>query len=239
MDFREPSARELDNFRIRFCQSERTRDTLVDNFTVSVESYEQLLPDQVVFSYATGSREIHTEFVIFNIDDDTNQVRYQPVFGEQIARKIAKKAGLKLPRKMSVLYTPSGSNGNGGGSTGTTAPRKEDNRQLLLLIEFSRSLIILHQREVKPMYDPFKRIYEKLEAHPRYTVFPSEIKAINTAIRKYLNGRTNSENERFKNLQDYVAFLHEHYPEVHFKAATFNVLKSVFQQNYPGEKLYF
>lgn len=237
MEFYKPNIHQKNAFMAQYCQNDRARDTIVDTFEISIESYEQLLPGQVVLSYGTGNREIHTAFVIFNVDDIENKIRYQPVFSEKIGRRLAKKAGLKLPRKISVLSSTGTSHGSG--TNGTSIPRSEDNHQLLLLIRFARAMMLLHEKEPKPMYDPFRRIYKYLDSHPRCKVFPKEIKAINTAIQGHLHSHENRQNERFNNLQDFIAYLHENYPNSHFKKATFDVLRNIFLDHYPNETLYF
>lgn len=91
MEFNKPNIHQKNAFMAQYCQNDRARDTIVDTFEISIESYEQLLPGQVVLSYGTGNREIRTAFVIFNVDDIENKIRYQPVFSEKIGRRLAKK----------------------------------------------------------------------------------------------------------------------------------------------------
>ena len=86
---------------------------------------------------------------------------------------------------------------------------------------------------------PFRRIYKYLDSHPRCKVFPKEIKAINTAIQGHLHSHENRQNERFNNLQDFIVYLHENYPNSHFKKATFDVLRNIFLDHYPNETPYF
>lgn len=208
-------------------------------YEVKIESYEELLPGNTVRSYATGNREINNGFIVFSVIDNYNEILYHPVFSETVGRELASCWGICLPSKMSVFASESARAGIGGHGKSRLVSRKEDNRKMLQLIQFARSMMILHIEEPMPMQPPFKDIYIKLFDHPGYEVWDSDIKSINTGIKNFLNKPVNKNNENFRNLQTYVDYLRNKYPTKHLKNSNFEVLRNKMRMKYSDDEIVF
>lgn len=237
----EATRKQIELFKELYCKGKERRLTIYRDFEVEIESYEELLPGNTIRSYATGNREIDGSFIIFRVIDTTNDIVYYPVFSVGVGRELANQGGLKLPSKITV-FKNDGNGANGGGvNRGDTKSikRKDDNKEMLQLIQFARSMMILHVNEPRPMGEPFKGIYDKLEACPRYEVFESDIKSVNSAISHFLNGSTNKRNENFLSLQDYIAFLQEKYPTQNLRNYDFQILRNKMIERYPDEIVVF
>lgn len=225
-------------FARAYCWGDAARAKLIRDFQVEVESYEKLLPDQGVKSFATGGRTIVHEVIIFKVVDAENGIVYFPAFSAAVGRALARAAGLPLPRKMGVLTEPRDGGGGGAGGNGHRA-RNIENKKMLLLIQFVRSLWLLHTPKITPMYGPLRRIYRKLEEHPEYDVFVSDIVRINTAIKTYLHSSTNRNNENFLDLPQYIAYLAATYPRYNLRDHDFDILRQRLQLAYPNVDIFF
>lgn len=225
-------------FARSYCWGDAARAKLIRDFQVEVESYEKLLPDQGVKSFATGGRTIVHEVIIFKVVDAENGIVYFPAFSAAVGRALARAAGLPLPRKMGVLTEPRDGGGGGAGGNGHRA-RNIENKKMLLLIQFVRSLWLLHTPKITPMYGPLRRIYRKLEEHPEYDVFVSDIARINTAIKTYLHSSTNRNNENFLDLPQYIAYLAATYPRYNLRDHDFDILRQRLQLAYPNVDIFF
>lgn len=224
-------------FKNRYCHSEYARNNIINDFSVEIETYEELLPGKTIRSYASGNRKIDKAFIIFKVLDLNNELVYYPVFSESLGRNLAKRWEIKLPSKMTVFISEGSGKGGSGNNDGSN--RKEDNKKMLQLIQFARSMMILHVNEPGPMREPFKKIYTNLETHPKFGVFPSEIKSINTAISNYLSSEVNKENENFSNLQQYIKHLQKYYPSAKLRNFDFEILRSKLHIEYPNEIIVF
>ena len=89
------------------------------------------------------------------------------------------------------------------------------------------------------MREPFRGIYNKLEEHPRYDVWESDVKSINTAISHFLNKQANKTNENFADLQQYILYLQTQYPERHLKTFDFQILRDKMMKKYPHDVVVF
>ncbi len=228
---------QVESFKQRYCLNDIARKSIADHFDVAIESYEEYLPDKYIRSYATGNRPIHGAFVIFRVTDTTNKTVYYPVFSKSVSDDLIHAWNLTLPRKMSLLTEISESSGSGSGNN--HQKRRSDNLQMLLLIQFVRSMMILHVDEPRPMTDPFKRIYDNLYIHPDYGVASSEIKCINDATKKFLDGTTNTLHENFRNLADYLSYVRQKYPDKNIRVHNFDELRAKMRNRYPGDIIVF
>ena len=236
---REANIKQIGQFKREYCGSKDSRLAIKNNFVVDVMSYEELLPGNTVRSYATGSREINGAFIVFEVMDTTNDITYYPVFSDTVGRELVKEWGMKLPSKMTVFASMGNSGGGNHGTGGQIIQRIDENRKMLQLIQFARSMMILHINEPEPMRAPFRDIYDKLEKNPRYSVFEQDIKSINTAILHFFKKPVNTTNENFTNLQQYIAYLQERYPNQHLKNFDFSVLRNKLIAKYPNETIAF
>ena len=110
---------------------------------------------------------------------------------------------------------------------------------MLFLIQYVRSLWLFHAPTITPMYGPLRRIYTKLEAHPDYNVFVSDILRINSAIKTYLKSDVNLNNEAFDNLAQYIAHLAATYPTHNLRDHDFDILRYRLHTAYPNVEIYF
>lgn len=233
------NVQQIKEFKEQYCTSSDNRFRIKDHFNVEIVSYEELLPGNTIRSYATGNREIDGSFIMFKVTDTYNDIIYYPVFSESVGRELVNRWEIQLPSKMTVFTN----GGNGGenihGAGGHGIHRNEDNYEMLHLIQFARSMMILHVREPRPMGEPFKGIYNKLESHPQYTVWECDIKRVNTAIRNFLDGPTNTNKEKFTNLQQYIDYLERRYPDLHLRNFNFDTLRLKMLERYPEETIVF
>lgn len=231
---------QIEQFKKKYCRGDKRRRTIKDNFAVVVESCEELLPGHTVKSYATGNRDINKIFVVFMVTDVVNNVVYHPIFSDPVGRALAKEWGLKMPRKMTVFTEDKKGGGNGvGGGDGGVIQRQTSNQAMLLLIQFARSMMILHVDEPAPIHDPFKSIYNKLEANPRKEVDCSDVKSVNTAITSFLRNSINMNHENFAGLQEYIGYLQKAYSELRLRKFDFDVLRDKMRAEHPDVKIVF
>lgn len=236
----EANEAQINWFRHQYCKSGDKRLKMNEDFEVKVLSYEELLPGNIVRSYASGNKEICGAFIVFEVSDLEREIIYYPVFSESVGRELIRAWDMKLPSKMTVFIDDG--NGGGGGHRDTgerDEQKKKDNRKMLLLILLARSMMILHVKEPEPMRDPFKRIYNKLLEHKKYNVFESDIKIVNSAIQSFLKKPINLDNENFVNLQDYIRYLQNQYPNRKLRKFDFDVLRNKMKEAYPDENIVF
>lgn len=236
----EANKNEIDRFKKEFCYNEKRRIEMSNYFSIEMDSFEELLPGKEIHSYACGNRRITTSFIIFKVTDETNNILYNPVFSESVGRKLAKAWGIPVKSKMN-LFADENRHDNTADITNSYKINKkenEDNRNLRKLIILSRSMIILHSIEPRPMDKAFKEIYDKLESNKGWKVYASEIKSINTAISSYINSKRNKENENFSNINDYITYIESNFNKrlIHFD---FSNLRRIFLNNYPDADLFF
>lgn len=235
----EANAVQIAQFKKNYCQNKEKRLSIKEYFTVEIESFEELLPGSAVKSYATGNRDIENGFIVFRVTSAHDDTIYHPVFSETVGRELVRAWELELPSKMSVFTSESNKGVSKRGSDEEKIRRKDSNRKMLLLIQFARSMMILHVDEPEPMREPFKGIYIKLEKNPQYDAWESDIKSINTAIANFLRKPINTKHENFANLQGYIAYLQENYSERHLRSFDFEMLRDKMQKRYPVEKIIF
>lgn len=235
---------QIKRFKDEYCKSENKRLNMINDFSVEVLSFEELLPGKEIKSFASGSKQITTSFIMFKAINKIDGLVYYPVFSESVGRKLAKDWKMEIPSKMSVLANV----GNGGGGEynpgGKFRHRKDDNKNMLQLIRLARSMMILHIDEPKPMSNPFKSIYDKLMSNPGYHVFESDIKSINTAIKHFLESSINKKNENFTSLQQYIDYLNSDYlkkakSDRRVKKFNFDELRNKMNAKYPNETILF
>lgn len=231
------TTQQVSEFRKKYCCNPASRLQIANDFDVYVESFEELLPGNTVKSYATGSRDIDGAFVVFRVEDVVNDVIYYPVFSESVGRGLTRNWNLTLPSKMTIFTATNNHAGGGNGEENPGSKRKAANRQMLYLIQFVRSMMILHVDEPKPMSDPFKRIYDKLYSHPNYDVFVDDIKRVNSATHNFLNKNINTRNENFRNLQGYIYYVQERYPNMNLRDCNFEMFRNRLAEAYPDEEV--
>ena len=231
--------KQIEEFKKKYCRSTKSRLLINNDFDVKVESFERLLPGKIMKSYATGSREISGAFVVFRVYDKENDIIFYPVFSESVGGQLVRAWKLPLPKKMTI-FTESGTYTGGESRNNISAKqRKHDNQQMLNLIRFARSMMISHVDEPRPMREPFKGIYERLDNNPGYTVFEVDIKRVNSAIRTYLETPKNMDNERFETLHDYIWLVKKNYQDNHLISYDFDKLREKMKNKYPDEKIVF
>ena len=233
------NTRQIAEFKRIHCQTGDTRIHIADHYNVQIESFEELLPGKSIRSYAFGSRAITRSFVVFRVTDPESDVVYYPVFSESVGRQLANTWELVLPRKMTIFSTPNLNESEVHGGVNQGVRRNHENRQMLQLIQFVRSMMILHIEEPTPMRDPFKTIYDNLYSNPSKEVCVKDVKSINTATSNFLAKKINTSNENFSNLQDYINYVRQEYPNKNLRAFDFEELRCKLRESYPNETIVF
>lgn len=230
---------EIAAFKKEYCKNDESRISIDRYFEVEVESFEELLPGKTVCSYATGNRDIENSFIMFNVYNPIADIQYIPVFSETVGRKMLKAWSKSVPKKRSIFVEESTGVGGGNGATGIKKNNNVENSKLRSLIIFTRSLMILHIDEPRPMNGMLKEIYDKLELHSYWNVRNYEIKSVNTALGNFLQKRVNVQNENFQNLQDYIHYLQINVGGRRLRNTNFDTLRNVMRTDYPREQIYF
>ena len=234
-----PTPQELQRFKQNFCNSEANRKSIKCKFKVTLESYEENLPNKKIKSFATGSREIEGAFMIFVVIDESKHIKYEPVFSETVGRKFAKECNLIIPQKMTIFTNmSSGANKATDNYTQQTKEvRQPDNKQMMDLIQFVRTMMIWNIDTPKPMDGAFKDIFSKLESNPNSSVSASDIKSINTSLINY--PKKNANKDYSSDLKKFINYIKNTYPEKKVKSYDFEILKEKMKKTYPDETICF
>ncbi len=232
---------DIEQFKKNYCKDDFARRKMLDDFQVSIESYEELLFGQYINSYATGERKIKNTFMILNVLDKSEDKIYYPVFSEKVVREMLKYRTMKIPRKITIFT-------GAGNRTGSytkqnidqervTCKRTEANKELMNLIELVRALMLFKINNPIPMKGVFKEIYDGLILFPDRDPFPSKIKSINTALCNYIedHGIKNG----FNHLNDFIDYVRNNGGNKQLKQINFETLRTMFTIRYPHERLYF
>lgn len=235
---RSATPKEIDEFKKQYCKNDQARISMIDECEVEVESFEDLLPQKQIISYATGERSITDSFIMFHVCK--NDVEYFPVFSESTARKMLNAWHMSIPPKRSIFIEETPSSTSTTGKTVHRGTTTVESTQMRTLILFSYSLMTLHVASPDPMDGIFKEFYIKYEMHPGYTPFASEIKKINSALRNFFqrNGYNHS-HENFQHLQEYIQYLHSHIGNKRLRQTDFQSLRDIMHTSYPDVQAYF
>lgn len=188
-------------FANEHCKNEAARKSLVEKYKVEITAFEDMLPQKTIRSHATGNRDIEGSYFIFKVTDTENEIEYFPVFSESVGRKMLNAWEMNIPSKMSIFNDSTTIDGVNVTSSGyiknATNSIDVDNRNMRILILLVRSLWVHNMNSPKPMDGILKEIYDKLEAHPGWRPYESEIKAVNTIINNYICNELNMKNEKY------------------------------------------
>ncbi len=231
---------EIDCFKKNFCKNESNRISIIKHYDVTIEAFEELLPGKHISSYATGNRDIEGAFVMFRVVDVQNETEFYPVFSETVARKMINSWGMSMPNKRSIFSEINNGTSKGQICYNSGTQRVDgDNVKLRHLILLVRSLMILHIELPNPMNGPLKEIYEKLDEHPEKNIKDSYVKSVNTILKKALENGFNSNNENFKDLNDYIEYLKSCCTNKRLKKCDFESLRKIMRKSYPNDDVYF
>lgn len=238
---------QINHFKEAYCKSEETRFCMKEHFKVMVESFEELLPNQTVKSYAFREQDITGAFIMFRVYDSINNVNYFPVFSETVGREMLKQWGMKVPLKRTIFRADNnggdGTGGNGGGNK--KLKYHETNTMLRNLILLVRCLMTFNIKEPQPMDGAFEKIYKKLQDHHHYHAMDYDIKAVNTALGNFLEKGIRINNHDITNLQDYINFLETSVDDRRLKDFNFDILREQLRKYFisgikeTDEKIYF
>lgn len=232
--------KEVENFKEQYCGSVQDRNTIADNFQVSVMSFEELLPDKCILSYAYGNKRITKAFLVFKVyDKETNKV-YYPVFSESVSKKLINNWNLEIPEKMRLFVTKLSaySTPRYSVSVKTRGKGKDPVKELKSLIIYTRSMTLFHITEPPPIHRSLKKVYDLIMQDPKYNIKPGEIKAVNDVIENYIKSPLNRSTDDFSNLNQYIEAINKRY-RGRFIDHEFEELRQIFKQAYPESALYF
>lgn len=237
---RRANAQEIELFKVNYCKNEQARISMKYVFNVQVESFETLLPQKQIHSYATGERHITDSFIMFHVYDNT--VEYFPVFSESTGRTMLNAWGMAVPPKRSIFIEDNSVHTGKFKEVGVNRKPQAtvSNIQMKTLILFSYSLMILHTDSPTPMGSIFRTLYQRFEQKPTFKPFASEIGKVNSALRNFLqNSPRNTAHENFQTLQDYIEYLHSHFGEKKLRNTDFQQLRDIMKAERPEVQLYF
>jgi len=240
---KESNNNEKNIFKEKFCKNDESRNKIMGEFNVSIESFEEAAPWQEINSWATGSRKIKGSYIIFKVVDEESKIIYYPVFSEPLGRKMLESQQRigELPTKINIFSRVGEDVEIGTRTKSGTTQRKTNpnNLNLRVLIMYVRSLMLLDIPDPKPMTGMFKDLYDKLNANPSWDVWEKEIKSVNTALSKHLA----KANVSFTHLDDFCEYLTNELNDQdinrNLRTRNFQTLKEKFLSKYPDEKLFF
>lgn len=239
MGFKEANENEIEVFKKKYCYSEKDRLSLIENFKINVLSYEELLPSQQIYSYATWNKRITGKFIIFEVIDEKNEVIYYPVFSYSVAHILIKRWNLKLPKLISILSEPNNVD-NGHFDTGNEKKFiNKEAKQIIILIQYARAMMTLNIDHPKPVNGVFKSIYDKYITliNIDKEVEASDIKSINTAIKNFIS--KNHKKISYASIPDFIEYLENEYPDKIFKSHEFDDIRKIMASKYPNEIIAF
>lgn len=246
-DFREANRDEIERFKKDYCKNAENRSKIFDDFKVSVNIFSESLPDKTYCSYATGEKEITGAYIIFDVQDLTQKIVYYPIFSEAVGRQMLKsQERISIPQKTSIFLEENISKN----SFLSTSYKKGDKSvkvnsdaiKTITLILFIYQLMGFHIEHPKQIYGILKELLDKFSEHPNFKPFPEELYKINNTLEKFLAKEINTKNENFNNLQDFIDFIKEKYPEYcnRMKNTDFSSLRDILNKEYGSTfKIYF
>ena len=246
-DFREANRDEIERFKKDYCKNAENRSKIFDDFKVSVNIFSESLPDKTYCSYATGEKEITGAYIIFDVQDLTQKIVYYPIFSEAVGRQMLKsQERISIAQKTSIFLEENISKN----SFLSTSYKKGDKSvkvnsdaiKTITLILFIYQLMGFHIEHPKQIYGILKELLDKFSEHPNFKPFPEELYKINNTLEKFLAKEINTKNENFNNLQDFIDFIKEKYPEYcnRMKNTDFSSLRDILNKEYGSTfKIYF
>lgn len=227
------TSKEFFLFQQRYCRNERTRLSIIKNFKVEVEVFEELPPGYGVYG-ATGTQWLLKDSVIMlKLTDMTEGVCYYPVFSEAMGKKLLKAWGIPLPPKMSAFVE---------WGHGQRVENKEVhyiNARMRSLMAFTRLFMLPQERVHEPLVYGFKAVHEQLHDFPKENVSANVIKFVNDIIRAYQADAIRNRYTNCRNLQDFIEYIKHKYTLLEFKDSDFSALRAKLLEEYPDEEIYF
>lgn len=238
-NFREPDKREIEQFKNDYCRNDYDRRRIIDDFDVTIESWEDVIFNKNKKSYATGEKIISDSFVIFKVRGKINNIEFTPVFSESTARKMIHNTQLTLPKKVTVFQSLNQSNNTtytASITRNTNSPCNPEVKEFIELIILSRYLMTRNIEDPKPMNGVFKELYDNCISDPSQTIQPFNIKKVNTALEKYFQKDT-----EFRNLDDFISTLNKGNIPAGKKLKTFDfgIIRDKLKARYENIKIYF
>lgn len=237
-DFCLASEREKNLFKMQYCKNQQSRLSIPKHFRVEVDAYEDLAPGQTVYSWIGGGKKIRDAVITFKVRDMQRMLLYYPVFPSGMGRELLKGWDMPLPSKWSVYDEPYRSSLRQGAWRVTAEPFVDrQNRQMRHLLIYARLFVVMQHACSYPMPYGFKEIYRQLVAYPEEGVDVSVIILVNNVISQYLALNDNILN--CKHLQDFITYLKNRYPRLHFIDSDFSLLRVLMHIEAPNVRCYF
>ena len=238
---REANINEINIFKENYCRSEESRNKIMTEFTTVIDSFEEAIPWQEINSWATGNKKIGGSFIIFKVIDEEKQIFYNPVFSETVGKAMLKSENRigELPDKINIFGAETNNGAVGNRTDGSQIRTNSNNRNLRILIMYIRTMMLLGVPNPKPMTGWFRELYEKLSKNPNLDVYESEIKSVNTALRKHLMKETITFNHLDEFLEYLANELNNRGVNKNLRTRSFQALREKFSSKYPDEELFF
>lgn len=216
----------------KYCQNERNRLKILDDFKVELESYEDLPLGHSVYGAAVHGRLLWETIILFKVVDTKNKICYHPAFSESMGKNFARSAGIELPKKMTALN-----------ETEALCFQEKNfhpvNYSLLCLLEWSRWLILMTHKAPTPMPYGFWSIYTLLLTCPNDDVDIDIIRFINNTLKRFLHSNSEDIYLKCQNLQDYIAYIKKNHGLLNFKNSDFSLLRERLLNKDSKERIYF
>ena len=220
--------KEINLFMTNFCQNAKSRYSIPEYFTVSVDVYEDYAPGQTVYGWINKGKLIRDSGIMLKVEDNVNKIDYYPIFPPKTAISMLKHWQMPLPEKWSVFTY---------GGNRSCPPINPVNQQMRNLLAYARLFASMQQRYSTPMPYGFKEIFAELHQYPEQAVDGSVVALINKVISQYLLREDTIIN--CQNLRDFIMYLRINYTLLQFIDYDFSLLRELLRKEDPNMHCYF
>ena len=152
---RQATIKEVLLFQHKYCESAKSRETLIHKFKVTVEAYEELPPWYSTFSADGSDIRFKDDIIMFCVRDFDKLIEYYPVFSAEEGLRLLSKWKMPVPPKMTAFGT-------------LIAVEKPiyDNACFRSLIAYSRLYMLGQSKNHVKMPFGFNNLYKQLNDFP-------------------------------------------------------------------------
>ncbi len=217
-------------FQQMFCRTETARQSIIQNFKVEVEAFEELPPWYSVYNADGSDYLLKDSIIMLKVSDLQKRICFFPVFSENIGRRLLRCWHIALPPKMTVFMED---------SNVSEAKIHAANKSLRNLLAFARIFMFPQSRLHTPMPYGFNNIYMQLHKFPEMGVASETIRLINEILGEYIDYKHDGRYSSCDNLQDFIEYIKGRYSLLHFKESDFSLLRTILLSHYPKDKVRF
>ena len=225
---RQATIKEVLLFQHKYCESAKSRETLIHKFKVTVEAYEELPPWYSTFSADGSDIRFKDDIIMFCVRDFDKLIEYYPVFSAEEGLRLLSKWKMPVPPKMTAF-----------GTHLAGAMPSDDNASFRSLIAYSRLYMLKQGKYHAKMAFGFNNLYKQLYDFPACEVSAEAVQLVNVVLGDYIHHSQTIHVENRKTLQKFIAYVTTVYSLLEFRNADFARLRKKLREAYPDEKINF